>query len=163
MGDDLSRKEREAVRAPMQWSRDRLGGFSNADPERLAAMPIKDGPFGFHRVNVEDQCRDPDSLLHWMRRLIQIRKACPEISLGRGAVARTDTPNVFAYLYQADRRTLVTVHNLSGTPRQATIGEDLRGTPEILLAAAGCCPSRSGPASVSLAPFGYLWYALPRS
>ena len=37
MGDNFYLGDRDGVRTPMQWSADRNGGFSRADPQRLAA------------------------------------------------------------------------------------------------------------------------------
>ena len=37
MGDNIHLGDRDGVRTPMQWSPDRNGGFSRADPERAGA------------------------------------------------------------------------------------------------------------------------------
>jgi glycosidase len=59
---------RDGVRTPMQWSPDRNGGFSRADPAALVLPMIMDPLYGYGAVNVEAQGRDPHSLLNWMRR-----------------------------------------------------------------------------------------------
>ena len=74
MGDNIFLGDRNGVRTPMQWSPDRNGGFSRADPERLYLPPIMDPIYGYEAVNVEAQLRQPSSLLNWMRRLIAARK-----------------------------------------------------------------------------------------
>jgi hypothetical protein len=43
----------------MQWSPDRNGGFSRADPAALVLPPIMDPLYGYGAVNVEAQTRDP--------------------------------------------------------------------------------------------------------
>ena len=54
--------------------------------QRLMRPVVADGPFGYHEgVNVEDQRRDPGSLLNWIERLIRTRKECPGDRLGRAA------------------------------------------------------------------------------
>jgi hypothetical protein len=40
------------------------------------------GPFGYHRVNVAEQRRDPGSLVNCTERLIRLRKECPEFGWG---------------------------------------------------------------------------------
>ncbi|WP_343583350.1 maltose alpha-D-glucosyltransferase, partial [Pseudomonas sp.] len=40
MGDNIYLGDRDGVRTPMQWSPDRNGGFSRADPQRLVLPPI---------------------------------------------------------------------------------------------------------------------------
>ena len=74
MGDNIYLGDRNGVRTPMQWSSDRNGGFSRADPARLYAPPIMDPVYGYQAINVEAQERYPFSLLHWMKRLIALRK-----------------------------------------------------------------------------------------
>ena len=68
MGDNIYLGDRNGVRTPMQWSSDRNGGFSRADPARLFAPPIQDPVYGFQSINVEAQERYPFSLLNWMKR-----------------------------------------------------------------------------------------------
>ena len=41
MGDNIFLGDRDGVRTPMQWSNDRNGGFSRADPQRLYLPPIQ--------------------------------------------------------------------------------------------------------------------------
>src|SRR5205814_10017686 len=42
MGDNVYLGDRNGVRTPMQWTGDRNGGFSRADPAQLYAPPIMD-------------------------------------------------------------------------------------------------------------------------
>src|SRR5688572_27661987 len=63
MGDDLSLKERDAVRTPMQWSDAPQAGFSTA--AKLVHPVVSKGPFSYEQLNVEAQRRDPGSLLNW--------------------------------------------------------------------------------------------------
>src|SRR5690606_38727927 len=74
MGDDLSLEGRDPVRTPMQWSGAPNGGFSNAAPEELVRPSIAEGEYGYPRVNVQDQERDPGSLLAWMERMVRVRR-----------------------------------------------------------------------------------------
>src|SRR5439155_1945395 len=63
MGDDLRLPERECARTPMQWTAGNHGGFSMS--KTVARRVISDPVYGFRRVNVADQRRDPHSLLNW--------------------------------------------------------------------------------------------------
>ena len=74
MGDNIFIGDRDGVRTPMQWSVDRNGGFSRADPAKLVLPPIMDPIYGFQAVNVEAQASDPHSLLNWMRRMLAVRQ-----------------------------------------------------------------------------------------
>ena len=73
MGDNIYLSDRHGVRTPMQWTGDRNGGFSRADPQRLCAPLVMDPVFGYQAVNVEAQERSPASLLNWTRRMIAMR------------------------------------------------------------------------------------------
>ncbi len=53
MGDNIHLGDRDGVRTPMQWSPDRNGGFSRADPAALVLPPIMDALYGYETVNVE--------------------------------------------------------------------------------------------------------------
>jgi maltose alpha-D-glucosyltransferase/alpha-amylase len=80
IGDNLRLPERECARTPMQWTSERHGGFSRA--RRVVRPVIDDDVYGYERVNVAAQRRDPQSLLNWVERKIRMRRECPEISWG---------------------------------------------------------------------------------
>ena len=88
----------------MQWSSDRNGGFSRADPARLYAPPIMDPVYGYQAINVEAQERYPFSLLNWMKRLIELRRQ--HQVFGRGAIEFVGCTNrkVLAYLRRDEKR-----------------------------------------------------------
>ncbi|GAB3165412.1 alpha-amylase family protein [Telluribacter humicola] len=109
MGDDLSLKERNAVRTPMQWSNDPQAGFSEAD--ELIHPVIDEGPYSYQHLNVEAQKRDPHSLLNWMTSLIRLRKECPEIGWGEWEILDTGEPKILGMIYTWQRSSLVVLHN----------------------------------------------------
>ena len=86
IGEDLTLPERESARTPMQWSSEKHGGFSTAD--RPVRPVVSDPIYGYQRVNVEAQRRDPQSLVNWIERKIRMRKECPGNQLGRLAHPR---------------------------------------------------------------------------
>ncbi|MFP5338639.1 MAG: maltose alpha-D-glucosyltransferase, partial [Gammaproteobacteria bacterium] len=83
MGDNIFLGDRDGVRTPMQWSVDRNGGFSRADPPNLVLPPVMDPLYGYYTINVEAQQRDPHSLLNWMRRMLALRRQ--HRAFGRGS------------------------------------------------------------------------------
>src|SRR6195952_143587 len=97
MGDNIYLGDRDGVRTPMQWSPDRNGGFSKADPAQLYLPAIMDLVYGFATLNVEAQSRVQSSLFHWMRNLITIRNGT---SFGRGTLTFLKPANrkVLAYM-----------------------------------------------------------------
>ena len=117
MGDNVFLRDRDGVRTPMQWSFDRNGGFSRADPERLYLPPIMDSVYGFEAVNVEAQSRSPSSLLNWMKRLIAARRS--RRAFGRGTLRFLYPSNrkVIAYLRTYGEEIILCVANLSRSPQ----------------------------------------------
>ncbi len=77
---DLPSKEggynRTGARTPMQWSRGKNLGFSQAEPERLY-LPVDDRA---DAPTVEEQMADENSLLHFLKTLIALRKSSPALS-----------------------------------------------------------------------------------
>ncbi len=100
MGDNIYLGDRNGVRTPMQWTPDRNGGFSRADPARLYAPTIMDPVYGYESVNVEAQSRSLSSLLSATKRLISVRKST--LAFGRGSMTFIRPVNRFgARLCQA--------------------------------------------------------------
>ncbi|PLZ99828.1 trehalose synthase [Fischerella thermalis CCMEE 5268] len=121
MGDDLSLPGRDSVRTVMQWSNAHNGGFSTASPDALAQPVIKEGEYGYQRVNVATQQRDRDSLINWMERVIGIRKQCPQFGWGKWQILETDSECVFAHCCDWEGKAAIAVHNLSDKPCKARL------------------------------------------
>ena len=83
MGDNIWLGDRDGVRTPMQWSPDRNAGFSDGDPGPAVPAGDQDPVYGFQTVNVEAQIDDTSSLLHWTRRMIEIRKQHAAFGVGK--------------------------------------------------------------------------------
>ncbi len=158
LGDDLSLPERECARTPMQWSPERHGGFSTS--RRPVRPVIKDPIYGYRHVNVEDQRRDPDSLLNWMERKIRRRRECPEISWGDWKVIDTTAQNVLVMRYDWRGHMLLILHNFSAEPRVVRLAPGVVHSGELrdMLATHDSCPSPSGRHVIQLEPYGYRWY-----
>jgi maltose alpha-D-glucosyltransferase/alpha-amylase len=158
MGDDLSLPERLGVRTPMQWTADRHGGFSIADKTVLPV--VREGPFGYHRINVAEQRRDPGSLLNCTERLIRMRKECPEFGWGDYQVLRTGSPYVLAVLTTWRQNAVVAVHNFADEACEVLLS--IPGLEQMpltnLLAPAHSPPDERGRHAIALEPYGYCWF-----
>jgi maltose alpha-D-glucosyltransferase/alpha-amylase len=158
IGDDLSLPERECARTPMQWSSQKHGGFSSA---RRTVRPVVSDPiYGYKRVNVEAQRRDPHSLLNWMERKIRMRRECPEISWGDWQIAKTSEPGVLVMRYEHDGQVLITLHNFTAKPRAPRLGPAVAGHRLLvdLLAKNDSRADASGHHTIELPAHGYRWY-----
>ncbi len=98
MGDNIWLGDRDAVRTPMQWTPDRNAGFSQANPGRLYLPTIMDPIYGYQAVNVEAQLNSSTSLLHWTRRMIEVRKRHPAFAVGRFHDLGGSNPCVLSYV-----------------------------------------------------------------
>jgi maltose alpha-D-glucosyltransferase / alpha-amylase len=162
MGDNIHLGDRNGVRTPMQWSADRNGGFSRADPTQLYSPVIVDPIYGYQAVNVEAQLRTPSSHLHWMRRLIAARKRSRVF--GRGTLRFLSPANtrVLAYLREYQGETVLAVHNLapSAEPVELDLHEFRGAIPVEMLGEARFPPIGEQPYFLSLGPYGYYWFRL---
>jgi len=159
MGDDLSRPERESVRTAMQWANQPNGGFSTAAPGTLLRSVISEGEYGYERVNVDAQQRDPASLFHWMERLIRVRKQCPEIGWGEWQILEPGDPAVLALRYRFRGGTVITVHNLAERSASVCL-DDGNGQGDSWVELLGDQPYALVDSSkvMELEPYGYRWF-----
>ena len=128
MGDNVYLGDRDSVRTPMQWTPDRNAGFSRADFAQLYLPPLMDPVYGFSAVNVEAQQRNPSSFLHWMRRMLAVRREFPVFGTGELDFLPSANPSVLAFVrWTPDRpergpvNPVLCVHNLSRLAQPAEI------------------------------------------
>jgi maltose alpha-D-glucosyltransferase/alpha-amylase len=114
MGDNIWLGDRDGVRTPMQWTPDRNGGFSSSDPQRLYLPPVMDPIYGYQSLNVEAQQRHAQSLLHWTRRMIEIRKRHPVFGLGAYEELSSSNPSVLAFVREYDAAETLAAQQLQG-------------------------------------------------
>jgi maltose alpha-D-glucosyltransferase / alpha-amylase len=113
MGDNIWLGDRDGVRTPMQWTPDRNAGFSSCDPGRLTLPIIMDPVYGYQVTNVEAQLRNTTSLLHWTRRIIEVRKQNPAFGLGSFDDLGGSNPSVLTYVRTFGDDVVMCVNNLS--------------------------------------------------
>jgi len=122
MGDDLSLKEREAIRTPMQWTPQANAGFSSATPGRLCRPIISEGDFSYERVNVVSQRGDAGSLLSWMGRMLHTVRECPEFGVGQVRPVDSGDPSVLALRHEAPTGVMLSLVNLADQSRRVDLG-----------------------------------------
>ena len=72
-----ARASRDHCRTPVQWSRDRNAGFSEAEPW------FHVNPNYIQGITVEDEEKDPNSVLNFYRKAIALRKSLPVVKEGK--------------------------------------------------------------------------------
>ncbi|KUG60384.1 alpha-amylase family protein [Nesterenkonia jeotgali] len=164
MGENLEVPGREAVRTPMQWSRDKNGGFSSARPSKLARKVVE-GPFGPEHVNAAQARRDPDSLLHHIGRLARRYRDCPELGWGELRILEQPHQEVLAHRMTSGGQSMVLLHNLS--PKSLVVplrlDEQDQGSELIDLLQDGSCGiDAQQHTEVTLEGYGYRWLRMKR-
>ena len=162
MGDNIYLGDRDGVRTPMQWSPDRNAGFSSADFAQLYLPPLMDPVYGFQSVNVEAEMRDKSSMLHWMRRMLEVRKQHPLFGTGSFEVMPADNPSVLAYIRQQDDDIVLCVNNLSrfAQPAELPLQRFDGRTPIELLGRVPFPRIGELPYFVTLGPYAFYWFQL---
>jgi maltose alpha-D-glucosyltransferase/alpha-amylase len=163
MGDNIHLGDRDGVRTPMQWSSDRNGGFSRADPEQLVLPPVMGSLYGFDAVNVESQSRDPHSLLNWMRRMLVTRRARQAFGRGRIRFLRPSNRKVLAYLRELDGEApVLCVANLGRAPQavELDLSEFVGHVPVEMTAESAFPPIGQLTYLLTLPPYGFYWFTL---
>ena len=163
MGDNIFLGDRNGVRTPMQWSPDRNGGFSSANPQRLLLPLIIDPEYHYETVNAENQQRNVSSLFWWMRRILAVRRGSPALAHGAIEFLQPENAKVLAYLRRSEDETVLVVANLSRFVQVVEL--DLRThagwVPEELFGNTPFPALRSdAPMIVTLGPHGFYWLAL---
>jgi maltose alpha-D-glucosyltransferase/alpha-amylase len=162
MGDNVYLGDRNGVRTPMQWTGDRNAGFSGADPAALYSPIIVDPVYGYQAVNVEAQERIPGSLLHWMRRIIRVRREYPAFGRGTLEFLHPENRHVLAYLREHDGVSILCVVNLSRFSQYVEL--DLSRfdgrVPTEMVGHVRFPPIGSLPYLLTFGPHGFYWFVL---
>ena len=167
MGDNIFLGDRDGVRTPMQWSVDRNGGFSRADPAQLVLPPIMDPIYGFQAVNVESQSRDPHSLLNWTRRMLAVRKRHRAFGRGTQRFLYPGNRKVLAFFREFTTEdgapeTLLCVSNLSRAAQAVELDLSVFAgrIPVDIVGGAVFPPVGQLSYMLTLPPFGFYWFML---
>ena len=109
---------RDGCRSPMQWDGSEFSGFSSVKPW------LKVHPNHTFR-NVENQLQDPESLLHFYRKLLQVRKSSKALQRGMFQPITFDPQRLAAYLRQDDSETVLVALNFGRRKVRLGLGPDL--------------------------------------
>ncbi len=103
-------RSRDNARTPMQWDDGPHAGFTTGTPW-IAPNP------NYREINVRQALADPDSVFHYYRRLIALRRAHAVIVYGDYELLLEADEEIFAYTRTlGGERLLVVLNFRSGTP-----------------------------------------------
>ena len=116
MGSGISKKDyithlnntsRDHSRTTMQWSSGTKGGFSNGNNNWFLSNPNHD------RINVENDLNNEDSIFHFYRKLLQIRKQSKDLIYGDYFDLDPNHQNIFMYQRVGLKTTYLMILNMS--------------------------------------------------
>lgn len=113
-------KSRDNARTPMQWNEEENAGFTEGMPW------MKVNP-NYTEINAKQQIKDEDSIFHYYRRLIALRKEYDVFSDGRFQLYLPEDENIFAYSRKNDIRTLLVICNFYGGELACPLEQERRG------------------------------------
>ncbi|WP_216827757.1 glycoside hydrolase family 13 protein [Alkalihalobacterium elongatum] len=119
-------KGRDNARTPVQWNSSENAGFTTGTPW------IKVNP-NYHEINAEKVVADPNSIYHYYRQLIQLRKQHEIIVYGDYDILHEDHPQVYAYTRTLGNEQLVVVCNFYGEDTTFELPENLSSKQYALL------------------------------
>lgn len=109
---------RDGERTPMQWKDSEYAGFSSTEPWLPVNENYKDG------INVEDQWKDPDSLLNFYKSLLDFRRENELLRRGEIEFPKVNSDNVLPYLRVGKDGALMVVLNFFGESESFKIIEN---------------------------------------
>ncbi len=169
MGENIWLEDRDAVRTPMQWDDSPNMGFSSVVDPGALTLPLIQAP-GYAHLRVATEMARPDSLLHFTRRILHLRRAHPVLGRGSFLLRSTSDDAVLAHTRCDEEpgqggETLLCVANLSATPRSVTIEvPELagRGTTDLFGGCAFPPVDDRGRLTLTLGARGYYWLSVDR-
>ncbi|WP_100373564.1 glycoside hydrolase family 13 protein [Bacillus sp. FJAT-45037] len=99
-------KGRDNARTPMQWDASPHAGFTTGTPW------LKVNP-NYEVINVEQAKADKESILHYYRRLIKLRKEYPIMVYGNYEPLQVDHAGVYSYIRKLDQEKLLVLLNFT--------------------------------------------------
>ena len=103
----LYARSRDNARTPMQWDASPHGGFTTGTPW------LTENP-NYREINATAALADPDSVFHYYRRLIALRKTYPVFVHGDFTLLEPDHPSLFVYRRKLARQSLLVICNYGG-------------------------------------------------
>ena len=113
---------RDNARTPMQWDDSENAGFTTGTPWIMVNPNYKE-------INAEAQRKDPDSVFHYYRKLIALRKQEPVMVYGSYELLEKDSECLYVYTRTLGQEKLLVICNFTDQETDYAIpGEFAQGT-----------------------------------
>jgi trehalose-6-phosphate hydrolase len=115
----LAQKSRDNSRTPIQWDNTANGGFTKGVPWLGVAENYK-------KINVQQALADKNSVFHYYRKLIEIRKEVDVITTGDYSDLMPEHPQLFCYQRRSEQQTLICINNYYGESVECELPSNLQ-------------------------------------
>ena len=146
-------KGRDNARTPLQWDASANAGFTAGKPW-LQVNP------NYREINAAQALADPDSVFHYYRRLIALRKANPVMVYGRYELILAEHPEIYAYTRTLDGERLLVVCNFSRNTPLFSLPAELGFNSADLVIANLAVPAAADLRALTLRPYEARVYRL---
>lgn len=115
-------KSRDNARTPVQWDDSAQAGFTTGTPW-IAVNP------NYKEINAKAQTADPDSVFHYYKKLIALRKENPVMVYGKYELLLPDSEELFVYTRALEQEKLLVVCSFCDHETDFTIPDEFVGMP----------------------------------
>lgn len=111
---------RDNARTPMQWTNEQHGGFSSTSPWLKCNPNTK-------YINVADSQKDPQSIYHFYKKLITLRKENEALVTGQFKEYNADHKNIICFTRTLNDESFLVLINLTKVAATITLDESFIG------------------------------------
>lgn len=115
-------KSRDNARTPVQWDDSEQAGFTTGTPW-IAVNP------NYKEINAKAATADPNSVFHYYKKLIALRKATPIIVYGKYEAMMEDSEELFVYTRTLEDEKLLVVCNFCDHEVPFTLPDEFVNAP----------------------------------
>lgn len=155
--ESIYAKGRDNARTPMQWNAGPQAGFTTGTPW-IAVNP------NYREINAEQALNDPNSVFHYYRTLIELRKKHDIIVYGDYKLLHEKDEQVYAYMRALGDERLLVILNFYEEPAEFRLEEQIGWDSHELLISNYEVPAASGEAEdfrqIALRPYEARVYKL---
>ena len=116
----LAAKSRDNARTPMQWEDAENAGFSKGTPW-IGVNP------NYKEINAKAETEDRNSVFHYYKKLIELRKKYSVIVYGKYELLLEDSEELFAYTRALEKEKLLAVCSFSDKETEFAMPEEFAG------------------------------------
>lgn len=149
-------KSRDNARTPMQWDHSENGGFTSGVPWMKVNSNYKE-------INVEQDRKDPNSIFHYYKKMIQLRKNSKVLLYGEYKLLHPIDPNIYAYTRSIEDEVVLIILNFSNTSSEFTWPDEISSAEKELLISNIEAKQDEAQSTIALEPYEARVYQLTRS